>query len=114
MQEKRIGLSPYCYTSNNPVNRIDPNGMLDDWIEDVKTNKIEWKDNITSASQTPEGYRYVGKNEKDILYHLTYRLRMIQNKRKLGVEELMVMKNTNGDSSTRWTLFLFWKSDSFC
>ena len=69
MQEKRIGLSPYCYTSNNPVNRIDPNGMLDDWGEDVKTNKIEWKDNITSASQTPEGYRYVGKNEKDILYH---------------------------------------------
>ena len=69
MQEKRIGLSPYCYTSNNPVNRIAPNGMLDDWGEDVKTNKIEWKDNITSASQTPEGYRYVGKNEKDILYH---------------------------------------------
>jgi uncharacterized protein RhaS with RHS repeats len=69
MQEKRIGLFPYCYTSNNPVNRIDPNGMLDDWVEDVKTNKIEWKDNITSASQTPEGYRYVGKNEKDILYH---------------------------------------------
>lgn len=69
MQEKRIGLSPYCYTSNNPVNRIDPNGMLDDWIEDVKTNKIEWKDNITSASQIPEGYRYVDKNKKDILYH---------------------------------------------
>lgn len=60
MQEKRIGLSPYCYTSNNPVNRIDPNGMLDDWVED-RNKQIYWDANATSQANTKKGETYLGK-----------------------------------------------------
>lgn len=60
MQEKRIGLSPYCYTSNNPVNRIDPNGMLDDWVED-QNKQIYWDSNATSQANTKKGETYLGK-----------------------------------------------------
>ncbi|MDR1181409.1 MAG: hypothetical protein LBL13_05490, partial [Bacteroidales bacterium] len=36
MAEQNRGLSPFAYGSNNPINRIDPNGMLDDWYDDGK------------------------------------------------------------------------------
>ena len=64
MQEKRIGLSPYCYTSNNPVNRIDPNGMLDDWVED-QNKQIYWDANATSQANTKKGETYLGKTVVD-------------------------------------------------
>lgn len=30
LAEKRFNISPYAYSSNNPVKRVDPTGMLDD------------------------------------------------------------------------------------
>ena len=38
-----VGFSPFAFCSNNPVNRTDPMGMLDDqWTFDVETGEIGW------------------------------------------------------------------------
>lgn len=42
-------VSPYMAMGNNPVNRIDPNGMDDDWWEKVKD--FFRRKNITNGSQ---------------------------------------------------------------
>ncbi len=62
MADERIELSPYNYCSLNPINRIDPNGMLDDWIE-RENGVIEWDENVTSATDKDlkPGDRYLGK-----------------------------------------------------
>jgi len=60
LAEANYHISQYVYTSNNPVNRIDPTGMLDDWIED-KYKHIYWDGNTTSQATTKAGERYVGK-----------------------------------------------------
>ena len=53
-------LSPYAYCANNPVMRIDPDGMADDWVENNKTGEITWNKDVTSVSNTPEGFTYRG------------------------------------------------------
>ena len=59
--------SPYAFTSNNPVNRIDPDGKADDWVRNLQDGTYHWMDNVTSAATTPQGHLYVGANNNDIL-----------------------------------------------
>ncbi len=43
MAESRVWLSPYQYAQNSPIMRIDPNGMLDDWVETIDENgNVHW------------------------------------------------------------------------
>ena len=59
--------SPYAFSSNNPINRVDKDGKADDWVRNIQDDKYVWMDNVTSASNTPQGYVYVGANNNDIL-----------------------------------------------
>ena len=60
LAEKRYSNSTFSYASNNPINKIDSNGMLDDWVED-KNGNIYWNENATSQTSTKEGETYLGK-----------------------------------------------------
>ena len=43
LADKYPHLSPYAYCSDNPIMRIDPDGMADDWYESASGN-ITWTD----------------------------------------------------------------------
>ena len=68
--EERYSNSVYSYASNSPINKIDPNGMLDDWVKNLETNEYVWMDNVTSIENTPDGYKYIGSSSEDILADL--------------------------------------------
>ena len=86
LAEANYHISPYIYTSNNPVNRIDPNGMLDDWIYNKEKKEYVWDGNVTNRSQTPAGFSYVGHSLKDVDYHYknTNPIRAIFKNAKFG------------------------------
>ena len=60
MGELRISNSGYSYVGNNPVNKVDLDGMLDDWVEDVN-KKIYWDPKAVSQATTKQGETYLGK-----------------------------------------------------
>ena len=66
--ENYLPISPYAYVGNNPVILIDPDGK--DWLYHQEKDKYVWKDNVTSHENVPEGYRYIGSEDKDILTDL--------------------------------------------
>ena len=49
MAEEREWLSPYNFAQQNPVNRVDPLGMLDDWYTDASGELVN-DENITSQA----------------------------------------------------------------
>jgi RHS repeat-associated protein len=60
MFEKYPDISPYTYCSNNPMNKVDPTGMFDDWVESA-SGEIYWDKNATSKGTTKPGETYLGK-----------------------------------------------------
>ena len=59
LAEQRYWVNSYNFVQNNPVNRIDLNGMIDDWVEDKEKN-IYWDTNAKSQTTTKKGERYLG------------------------------------------------------
>ncbi len=60
--------SPFVGFNNNPIYYIDPKGLAaEDWVQNKKTGKVEWKDEVTSKENTPEGYTYIGKDDKALV-----------------------------------------------
>jgi len=56
----RDWLTPYNFTQNNPILRVDPEGTLD-WVSNAD-GEIYWDNNATSQATTKEGEKYLGKN----------------------------------------------------
>lgn len=52
-------MTPYHYTSNNPINRIDPDGRWD-WVKN-KEGEIYWDKNANDQATTKKGEEYLGK-----------------------------------------------------
>jgi len=61
LMEAQPNKTPYHYTSNNPINRVDPDGRWDDWVE-KSDGTIYWDEKATSQETTKDGERYLGKN----------------------------------------------------
>ncbi len=74
MAEKYYDVSPYVYCKNNPVNRIDPDGM--DWIgtnNGIYYNpKVKSQDDISLRHQK-RGYKYLGETYVDEKQGISYR-----------------------------------------
>ncbi len=75
MAESRSSLSSYQYTQNTPINRIDPTGMLDEWVEKdgemMYDNRVTNQEDATAlygegAVYRPNGYTYTASNGNNI------------------------------------------------
>ena len=75
LAEKYYNVSPYAYCGNNPVNRIDPNGMEMDWVQSDTQMKYDRRiiDEETaqlyygkSAIYRPLGYSYIATTGENI------------------------------------------------
>lgn len=64
-----MGDAPQSPDKAEIVNKPD-----DDWIRNKKSGKYEWKSNVESKEDTPEGYTYVGKSISDVKRHYIFSL----------------------------------------
>lgn len=71
LSEEFPSWSPYNMCMDNPMRMVDPDGRAPvDWIKNLKTGGFEWRNEVTSASNTPKGYSYVGKENSSIVDNL--------------------------------------------
>ncbi|MCY1235006.1 RHS repeat-associated core domain protein [compost metagenome] len=61
--DERQMFSPYNYVQNNPIKRIDPTGMLDEWVKDG--DAYVWDDRVTDQATAEKHHgsdaKYIGK-----------------------------------------------------
>ncbi len=45
LSESNYPQSPFAFTSNNPVNKLDLDGNSDDWVRNLQNGSYTWMDN---------------------------------------------------------------------
>jgi RHS repeat-associated protein len=58
LADQRVSLTPYNFVQNNPINRTDPTGALDDWYRNNNTGDYEW----FNGSEEIAGYEHKGSS----------------------------------------------------
>jgi len=64
LAEMYTNQSPFAYCSNNPLNRIDPSGMNDGWVEDPTTPQkgVYWNPEVNTQGEADDaGLTYRGQ-----------------------------------------------------
>ncbi len=67
LAEEREWVSSYNFVQNNPINRVDLNGALDDWFQNELTGSIYYNSSMRKGDEgtgamTGEGWVHMGEN----------------------------------------------------
>lgn len=66
----------------------------------LEDGTYEWKDNVTSVTTTPEGYSYVGSENKDILNDVNLSTTYAMSQSRVGVSFSGGQADYKGDPIT--------------
>ena len=73
LMSEKPWLTPYHYCSNNPIGRVDPSGMSDDWYQNADGTAAFWKEgNAQTVESNGETFHNIGETFSYTQENVTY------------------------------------------